>query len=51
MTGTSIIEYRRHLILWQFLDQPELVQMALVFAILHIGGTASDIGYVAASRP
>jgi hypothetical protein len=27
-----------------------LVQIALVFAILHVGGTASDIGYVAASR-
>ena len=25
-----------------------LVQIALVFAILHVGGTASDIGYVAA---
>src|SRR5713101_2441131 len=25
-----------------------LVQVALVFAILHVGGTASDIGYVAA---
>lgn len=25
-----------------------LVQIALVFAILHIGGTASDVGYVAA---
>lgn len=25
-----------------------LVQVALVFAILHVGGTASDIGYIAA---
>src|SRR6266567_644943 len=25
-----------------------LVQVAVVFAILHVGGTAADIGYVAA---
>ena len=27
-----------------------VVQIALVFAILHVGGTASDIGVIAAAR-
>lgn len=45
---------RAFLILWtgQFVSYAgdSLIQIASVFAILRIGGTASDIGYVAAGQ-